>query len=131
SIYLKNNETHRSAHAKKIGLPPTDRTDRTAKTPGAVRGPCARCGHPVTWATGLRNWFGHLVHLTCPAPVAPRRPATWDDWREGDPCPSCGRAEHEHEHGFFGCGLAPASDATPAPLERKAPPPVAPVRWTE
>jgi hypothetical protein len=32
----------------------------------AERGPCYRCGHPVTWQNGLRNWFGDLVHLTCP-----------------------------------------------------------------
>ena len=34
----------------------------------ASRGPCVKCGQPVTWWNGLRNWFGELVHLVCPPP---------------------------------------------------------------
>jgi hypothetical protein len=32
---------------------------------------------------------------------------TWVSWREGDPCPTCGRSEAEHAVDFFGCGLPP------------------------
>jgi TubC N-terminal docking domain len=48
------------------------------------RGPCVNCGEPVTWANGLRNSFGQLVHLTCPAPApegAARKPV--------GTCPAC------------------------------------------
>jgi hypothetical protein len=31
----------------------------------ASRGPCYRCGEPVTWHDGMRNWFGKLVHHRC------------------------------------------------------------------
>jgi hypothetical protein len=34
-----------------------------------IRGPCIRCGEPVTWSNGLRDWFAELVHITCPAPA--------------------------------------------------------------
>jgi hypothetical protein len=35
------------------------------RTCAEVRGACAHCSEPVTWADGLKNWYGRLVHHRC------------------------------------------------------------------
>jgi hypothetical protein len=54
---------------RKTLSPGSERTDISAKS----RGPCSRCGQPVTWHDGLRNWFGDLVHHACAGPSLARR----------------------------------------------------------
>jgi hypothetical protein len=72
-----------SEPGSKISIQAKNGGDISAKTP---RGPCARCGQPVTWTNGLRNWFGEEVHLSCPTPD-PGKPEDFSDLDEPEPPP--------------------------------------------